>query len=95
MDNAKEHPETIQTAHPNVEVIFLPPNTTSLIQPVDQSVIATFKAFYLRRVLKSMLSEVNRTRDSGNLNSEDGKKLLEEFQHCPFIKYGWRELERS
>jgi len=30
-------------------VVFLPPNTTSLIQPVDQGVIAAFKYNYLMR----------------------------------------------
>ena len=65
-------PETIQTAHPDVEVMFLPVNTTALIQPMDQSVIASFiKAYYLRRVITDMLSEVNRKRDLGQLNSED------------------------
>lgn len=29
---------------PNVKVVFLHPNTTSFIQPMDQGVIATFKA---------------------------------------------------
>ena len=33
---------------PNVQIVFLPPNTTSLIQPMDQGVIATLKAFYRR-----------------------------------------------
>ncbi|KFM82045.1 Tigger transposable element-derived protein 1, partial [Stegodyphus mimosarum] len=33
--------------HPNVKIIFLPPNTASLIQPLDQGVISTFKAYYV------------------------------------------------
>jgi len=28
--------------HPNIKVVFLPPHTTSLIQPMDQGVIASF-----------------------------------------------------
>jgi hypothetical protein len=31
----------------NVKVIFLPPNSTYLPQPMDQGVISTFEAFYL------------------------------------------------
>lgn len=34
--------------HPNIQVVFLPPNTTSLIQPKDKGVIAALKASYLR-----------------------------------------------
>jgi len=39
--NALDNPATVQHAHPNVEVIFLPLNTTSLIQLLDQGIIAT------------------------------------------------------
>ena len=49
------------TINPDVEVIFLPPNTTSLIQPMDQSIITTFKAYYLRRILQSMLQNLNKS----------------------------------
>ena len=49
VDNAPGHPGDLKVAHPNVEVIFLPPNTTSLIQPLNQEVISTFKTYYTRR----------------------------------------------
>ncbi|GFU04936.1 tigger transposable element-derived protein 1 [Trichonephila clavipes] len=46
VDNAASHP---QLEHPNVQLVFLPPNTTSLIQPLDQGIIATFKNIILRQ----------------------------------------------
>ena len=41
VDNAPGHPPFIAD-HPNIKVVFLPPNTTSLIQPMDQGVTAAF-----------------------------------------------------
>ena len=41
--NTPDHPGDLKVAHPNVEVIFLPTNPTSLIQLLDQGVISTFK----------------------------------------------------
>ena len=32
--------------HPNIKMVFLPPNITLLIQPMDQGIIAAFKAYY-------------------------------------------------
>ncbi len=51
LDNAPGHPTALSDLNEHVQISFLPPNTTSLIQPMDQGVIATFKAYYLRRTL--------------------------------------------
>ena len=48
LDNAPGHPQHIGDLHPNVKVVYLPKNTTSIFQPMDQGAIATFKAHYLR-----------------------------------------------
>lgn len=47
--NAPGHPPFIGDLHPNNKVVFLPPVTTSLIQPMGQGVITAFKAYCLRR----------------------------------------------
>ena len=47
IDNAPSHPHAMKDWAENIEVLFMPPTTTSLIQPMDQTVIATFKAYYL------------------------------------------------
>jgi hypothetical protein len=46
--NALGNPATVQHAHPNIEVIFLPLNTISLIQLLDQGIIATSNSYYTR-----------------------------------------------
>ncbi|GFU87453.1 tigger transposable element-derived protein 1 [Trichonephila clavipes] len=45
LDNAPGHPIL---EHPNIKVAFFPPNTTSLIQPLDQGIISTFKKYYVK-----------------------------------------------
>ena len=47
MDNAGPHPDNIQLT--NVKVIFFPPNTTSVSQPLDQGIIKNFKV--IRRII--------------------------------------------
>ncbi|GFQ95266.1 tigger transposable element-derived protein 1 [Trichonephila clavata] len=55
VDNAPCHP---CIEHPNVKVVFLPPNTTSLIQPLDQSIIACFKKHYVKLTFRYILEKL-------------------------------------
>jgi hypothetical protein len=47
IDNAPGHPTHLDDFHASVKVVFLPPNTTSILQPMDQGMNANFKAYYL------------------------------------------------
>ncbi|XP_034963264.1 tigger transposable element-derived protein 1-like isoform X1 [Zootoca vivipara] len=46
VDDAPGHPEGVRFGHSDVEVVFLPHNTTSVIQPLDQGIVRCFKAKY-------------------------------------------------
>ena len=46
--------------NPNVQIVFLPAHTTSLIQPMDQGVISTLKAYYRRNTF----SKAHETHDT-------------------------------
>ena len=47
--NAPRHPSFIGDLHLNIKVVFHPPNTASLIQPMDQGARAAFNAYSLRK----------------------------------------------
>jgi hypothetical protein len=46
LDNDPGHPWILKHANPKIS-IFLPPNITAVLQPVDQGTISSFKAYYL------------------------------------------------
>lgn len=54
VDNCRAHPEIV--TQNNVSVHFLPPNTTSLIQPMDQGIIRSMKCHYRFEFMRKMLS---------------------------------------
>ncbi|GJR90625.1 CENP-B homolog protein 2-like protein [Tanacetum coccineum] len=54
VDNCPAHPKIIEGLR-NVELFFLPPNTTSKIQPCDAGIIRAFKMHYRRRFYRSLL----------------------------------------
>ena len=48
LDNAPGHAKFLVGRHPSVEVVFLPPNTTSKLQPLDQELISNVKLVFYR-----------------------------------------------
>ncbi|XP_051784749.1 tigger transposable element-derived protein 4-like [Erpetoichthys calabaricus] len=40
----------------NIKLVFMPPNTTSLIQPIDQGIIANFKRNYQSLMLRRLMA---------------------------------------
>ena len=61
IDNCPAHPTIADLS--NVKLIFLPPNTTSVSQPMDQGVIKCLKAFYRRRLVNLMIKRLEQGQD--------------------------------
>uniref|UniRef100_A0A8D2JKI7 DDE-1 domain-containing protein n=1 Tax=Varanus komodoensis TaxID=61221 RepID=A0A8D2JKI7_VARKO len=59
IDTAPGHPDSVCYEDENVEVVFLPPNTTSLLQPLDQDIIRCVKATYTRLVFDRIRSAID------------------------------------
>ena len=55
LDNAPSHPTHFQLS--NVKLTFLPPNTTSVLQPLDQGIIQNIKMLYRRKLLEHVLRQ--------------------------------------
>ena len=57
LDNAPAHPpgleDDILDEFKFVKVLYLPPNTTAILQPMDQQVIANFKKLYTKHLFCS------------------------------------------
>ena len=56
MDNTGSHPNIKLS---NVQLQYLPPNTTSKLQPLDAGVIANFKVNYRKLLLQNILIEID------------------------------------
>ena len=62
LDNCTSHSTTIQNKLTNVKLIFLPANSTSLLQPLDQGIIQNFKVLYRKLLIERILVEIDRER---------------------------------
>lgn len=55
VDNAACHKVVDGTILDNLKIVFLPANTTSLIQPLDQGIIRSFKCQYRKSIVAKQL----------------------------------------
>ena len=59
-----------------VELIFLPPNTTSKTQPMDQGVIRSLKAHYHPKVVKRYIASIDTKKGIPSINILNAMSLL-------------------
>ncbi|KAK4326641.1 hypothetical protein Pmani_002851 [Petrolisthes manimaculis] len=90
LDNAPCHPPSVDLSS-NIQLAFLPPNTTSLLQPCDQGIIKTFKSYYLRSTLTDLVERTNKDKQTvkeywKNFTIKDALR---------FIKDSWEKVNRK
>lgn len=91
VDNAPSHPPYLADLSNNIKIVFMPPNTTSLIQPCDQGIIQTFKAYYLRTTLADLV----KVTEQQNITVRDYWRQFTIKDALRFIKQSWEEVPRS
>ena len=62
VDNCPAHP--IVDGLKAIELIFLPPNTMSKTQPMDQGVIKSLKVFYRHSIIKRYIANIDGGRST-------------------------------
>lgn len=71
LDNCSAHPPADLLAKENTHVLYLPPNCTSLLQPMDMGVLRSLKCHYKTHFLNRLLNSVN--------NSKSVRDYVKEF----------------
>lgn len=90
LDNAPGHPKDLQEE--NVEIVFLPKNTTSLLQPLDQGIISTFKALYIKKSFKYILDQMENEESLSIIDAWKKFTMLDCVKH---IGMSYVEIKQS
>ena len=80
LDNAPAHPHADKLVSRDglIKVVFLPPNITALIQPMDQGVIMVAKRLYTRMYLDEVLVVIPEEEDE--IEDTRGLRTLEKIK---------------
>ncbi|XP_059762010.1 tigger transposable element-derived protein 1-like isoform X3 [Balaenoptera ricei] len=102
LDSTPGRPGNLDDLSDHVRVEYLPKDTTALIQPMTQDVVATFKACYLRRVFRLLAARAGGAgersvapdfwRDYSILDAVHN--ISESWEEVPpaTLNRGWRKL---
>ncbi|XP_064647061.1 tigger transposable element-derived protein 6-like [Lineus longissimus] len=88
IDNAPSHPKYFSLS--NVKIIFLPANTTSKLQPLDQGIIAAIKKNYRRRLLQAVLLRMDKEEDISKLS-----KCVSVLDACEWVTAAVKEVKST
>ena len=75
IDNCPAHPMIHNLK--SIELIFLPPNTTSKLQPMDQGVIRSLKAYYKALALQRLVVAIDKGKVLPVFSILDAIKMLD------------------
>ena len=77
IDNAPSRPESFSDSFSHVQIVFLPKNTTSKLQPLDAGIIKNFKVFYRKQLLQHVLARIKPgSKASDVISSVDFSKSI-------------------
>ena len=82
-DNALGHTQSTSIEDENVQVVFLPLNTTSLLQPLCQGIIRCVKASYTRQVFEMIPAAIDADQ---KLQVMDCRKSFSIADRITFVK---------
>ena len=85
LDNVSSHSPDLVSKFSNIEVVFLPKNTTSHLQPLDAGIIKNFKAHYRKLIVKHALSKI----DGSTLTATQIAKSIDILTAIQWVKQAW------
>ena len=85
MDNCPSHPNPVPIPLSNLEVKFLPKNTTSKLQPCDMGIIENFKRHYRKLIVRRILNNIDAGRLSQRRSRPGNKPRGNRGNHSFFI----------
>ena len=89
VDNAPSH---LKLRLDNIKLVFLPPNTTSKIQPMDQGIIQAMKLKFHKRQSRKVLSDMEKNKE---ICGSELLKQVNVLDAIYWVKNSWDEVEQS
>ncbi|KAK3714119.1 hypothetical protein QZH41_001367 [Actinostola sp. cb2023] len=87
LDNAPCHPPSLKGKFSNIQIEFLPKNTTSRTQPLDAGIIKTWKTYYRRKLLRYVVGQMD-----GEKTASEIVKSVNLLMAVRWVVSAWKEV---
>ncbi|KAL0213543.1 hypothetical protein RCL1_007169 [Eukaryota sp. TZLM3-RCL] len=88
-DNVSTHFIDPELELTHLEIIYLPPNTTSILQPLDAGIIRSIKAKYRKQYLMYILDELE---CDDSLHFDEANKQVSLLHALEWVSEAWEEI---
>ena len=88
---ARPHVSTLK----NIQLEFLPSNTTSLIQPMDQGIIKNLKTLYRKELVHMTLAYIEETILNPSSTAIDVSSKISILQAVSFVAKSWQAVKEA
>ena len=92
LDNCPAHPDSSELVSDDEKIFskYLPPGVTSLIQPMDQGVLQSFKQTYKKKLLRQLFIE-----DENGVSVPQFLKTINMKVVADHVAEAWKEIPSS
>ena len=90
LDNCAAYPNLYCLT--NIQLQFLPPNTTALIQPMNMGIIKNLKSMYRGKVVCHILAEIEGNVLTSSATAQEISSAVNLLQAVQFIADSWRAV---
>ena len=87
MDNASSHSSNNLS---NIKLVYLPPNMTSELQPMDKGIIQAFKLLYRKSMRNCLFTNAESCK-----NAHEFAKSINLLDAINWISYAWEKINQS
>ena len=90
LDNCAAHPNL--DCLTNIQLQFLPPNTTALAQPMYMGIIKNLKSMYRGKLVRHILAEIEDNMLTSSATAQEISSAVNLLQAVQFIADSWRAV---
>ena len=93
IDNCPAHPQKVELS--NIQLAFFPPNCTSILQPLDQGVIQSFKSYYRKIIMEKLIRAYNCLDDKDKLKDFASSFNITLLEALFTVRAAWKAVDET